>query len=178
MPSAPNWVAGTEDRDDAPRFCDASFSGGPVWLVQYVANNLDHNYVCESATPAPTPAPVETSEAKHPDLSWPSAKNRVNIFDRIRGAAGLAGKVGDPVDAAVPAKSGSSERLARSDGLSGPSIRGASSSGTRSGRLCADVSVEPIKSPLPRRAPFGSGRRRVVFWSAVGSLARAPRSFS
>lgn len=42
----PNWVAGARNPRDAAQRCGASFAGGPVWLVQYVAQGVDTNYVC------------------------------------------------------------------------------------------------------------------------------------
>lgn len=42
----PNWVAGALNAKRAPELCSASFSGGPVRLVQYVSGGFDHNYAC------------------------------------------------------------------------------------------------------------------------------------
>lgn len=47
-PGLPVWTAGADDLDDAKTRCRAkyAFGGGDVKLVQYIANNFDHNYVC------------------------------------------------------------------------------------------------------------------------------------
>ncbi|MFA7297445.1 MAG: hypothetical protein WC211_09740 [Dehalococcoidia bacterium] len=44
----PLWIAGAHDKADAPTMCTPryAFGGGQLWLVQYIANNLDHNHVC------------------------------------------------------------------------------------------------------------------------------------
>jgi hypothetical protein len=53
LPDLPNWVAGARNGDQAARWCspDSSFTGGPVTLVQWVQDDLDHNALC-----APLPA--------------------------------------------------------------------------------------------------------------------------
>lgn len=42
----PNWVAGARNARDASQRCGASFAGGPVWLVQYIARGVDSDFVC------------------------------------------------------------------------------------------------------------------------------------
>lgn len=51
----PNWVAGARNRAEAASWCapDSSFTGGPVVLIQWVENDLDHNHAC-----APLPVSV------------------------------------------------------------------------------------------------------------------------
>jgi hypothetical protein len=46
LPEVPNWVAGASSKKSATRMCSWSFTGGEVWLVQYVAKRFDANYVC------------------------------------------------------------------------------------------------------------------------------------
>jgi hypothetical protein len=46
LPSAPNWVAGASNQRAAPRLCGASFTDGPVWLVQYSSKGAGADYVC------------------------------------------------------------------------------------------------------------------------------------
>jgi hypothetical protein len=46
LPSAPNWVAGGSNKKSASRLCSSSFTGGPVWLVQYASKGFDADYVC------------------------------------------------------------------------------------------------------------------------------------
>jgi hypothetical protein len=47
-PGLPNWIAGAHDAADAPTMCIPSnvFGGGTLWMVQYIANDLDHNHLC------------------------------------------------------------------------------------------------------------------------------------
>lgn len=47
-PGLANWIAGAHDAADAPTMCLPSnvFGGGVLWMVQYIANDLDHNYLC------------------------------------------------------------------------------------------------------------------------------------
>ncbi|WP_019874121.1 hypothetical protein [Sporichthya polymorpha] len=52
MESAPVWVAGATAKNAASR-CSLTFTGNPTSLTQYVANSLDHNYVCGSAKATP-----------------------------------------------------------------------------------------------------------------------------
>jgi hypothetical protein len=44
----PVWVAGAKDKGEAPDKCkpEYSFTGGPVTLIQYIQDELDHNYLC------------------------------------------------------------------------------------------------------------------------------------
>jgi hypothetical protein len=103
FPSLPNWVAGARSGQDAPGFCDKSFTGGPVWLVQYIANNLDNNYVCEAAAaapppPPPPPPPAEPISDARTEAAVAPTKSSLSIFDRIRAAAGLASKTSTPTD--------------------------------------------------------------------------------
>jgi len=44
----PLWIAGAHDYADAPTMCTPryAFGGGQLWLVQYIANDLDHNHMC------------------------------------------------------------------------------------------------------------------------------------
>jgi hypothetical protein len=84
-PALPNWIAGAHDAADAPTMCIPSnvFGGGQLWMVQYIANDLDHNYLCgesiattlltrsvtstmtvtmaahAAALPSPTPTPTD-----------------------------------------------------------------------------------------------------------------------
>ncbi|HTJ76128.1 MAG TPA: hypothetical protein VL337_12280 [Acidimicrobiales bacterium] len=46
LPWLPNWVAGAGDPDSAAALCRASFTGGPVELVQYGLGGLDADYAC------------------------------------------------------------------------------------------------------------------------------------
>ncbi|HSK93831.1 MAG TPA: hypothetical protein VLA76_07220 [Candidatus Angelobacter sp.] len=50
----PAWHAGARDRADAERRCaeERSFTGGPLEMVQWVENGLDHNVRCEDADPS------------------------------------------------------------------------------------------------------------------------------
>lgn len=47
-PQVPVWAAGASSVDTAPQRCDQaySFTGGPVWMVQYTAGNFDGDYAC------------------------------------------------------------------------------------------------------------------------------------
>jgi hypothetical protein len=58
LADVPNWLAGARDADQAARWCapDSSFTGGPVILVQWVQDDLDHNHAC-AALPAVTGTP-------------------------------------------------------------------------------------------------------------------------
>jgi hypothetical protein len=57
IPELYNWVAGARDAAQAARWCapDSSFTGGPVVLIQWVQDDLDHDHAC---APLPTVAPV------------------------------------------------------------------------------------------------------------------------
>jgi hypothetical protein len=46
LPTTPNWVAGASDAASAPSYCTATFTGGPVKLVQYPRGAFDGNYAC------------------------------------------------------------------------------------------------------------------------------------
>jgi hypothetical protein len=46
LPSVPNWVAGGSNQRTASRLCGASFTDGPVWLVQYSSKGAGSEYVC------------------------------------------------------------------------------------------------------------------------------------
>lgn len=61
-PDVYNWVAGARTGSEAAGWCgpDSSFTGGPVVLVQWVQNNLDHNHACR-ALPAPGVPPAAAS---------------------------------------------------------------------------------------------------------------------
>jgi hypothetical protein len=53
-PGVPVWYAtGANDGARAPEKCDQrwSFTGGPVYLVQYVFGNLDRNVTCAAVVP-------------------------------------------------------------------------------------------------------------------------------
>jgi hypothetical protein len=53
-PGVPVWYAtGANDGSRAPEKCSPrwSFTGGPVYLVQYVAGNLDRNVTCAAVVP-------------------------------------------------------------------------------------------------------------------------------
>jgi hypothetical protein len=67
FPDLPNWVAGARDAAEAPEYCgaDSSFTGGPVVLVQWVENDLDHNYQC---APLPVTTPMNPLERLLKDL--------------------------------------------------------------------------------------------------------------
>ncbi|MEW6152916.1 MAG: hypothetical protein AB1673_02850 [Actinomycetota bacterium] len=58
MPELPNWVAGARNGEQAATWCgpERSFTGGPVALVQWVQDDLDHNHAC-------LPLPVSTAAA-------------------------------------------------------------------------------------------------------------------
>ena len=60
LPSAPNWVAGASSLATAPSFCNTSFTGGQVLLVQYPAGSFNGDYACAIAS-TPTPTPTSTS---------------------------------------------------------------------------------------------------------------------
>jgi hypothetical protein len=53
LPDLPNWVAGARDGEQAARWCspERSFTGGPVLLVQWVQDDLDHNVLCAPLPP-------------------------------------------------------------------------------------------------------------------------------
>ncbi len=57
IPELYNWVAGARDADQAARWCvpSSTFTGGPVVMVQWVQDDLDHDYAC---APLPTVNPV------------------------------------------------------------------------------------------------------------------------
>ncbi|GAA3605679.1 hypothetical protein GCM10022236_04490 [Microlunatus ginsengisoli] len=44
----PSWLAGAADQQDASTRCtsDAGLTGGPVTMIQYIEDDLDHNYSC------------------------------------------------------------------------------------------------------------------------------------
>lgn len=42
-----DWVAGASNRKHAPSLCTASFTGGPVRLVQFPSSGFDADYVCQ-----------------------------------------------------------------------------------------------------------------------------------
>ncbi|MDQ3239593.1 MAG: hypothetical protein M3P33_03655 [bacterium] len=44
----PVWLAGARDKEQAYQRCDESrsFTGGKVIMVQYIENDLDHNFLC------------------------------------------------------------------------------------------------------------------------------------
>ena len=44
--SVPNWVAGAASAKRAASLCSASFTGGPVQLVQYPSGSFDADYAC------------------------------------------------------------------------------------------------------------------------------------
>jgi len=44
----PAWVAGAT-ATNAPLFCGTGFTGGPVWLVQYVSSGYDYDYACNAS---------------------------------------------------------------------------------------------------------------------------------
>ena len=62
IPDLFNWLAGARDAGQAARWCgpDSSFTGGPVILVQWVEDGLDHDHAC---APLPTAAPLAGSGA-------------------------------------------------------------------------------------------------------------------
>ena len=95
-PGLPIWIAGAKDSNDAPTLCIPrhTFGGGQLWMVQYIANDLDHNHVCgepmsvtiltrsiSSASaasmaalrvaPAPEPPPPPAREGEAPPPSLP-----------------------------------------------------------------------------------------------------------
>jgi hypothetical protein len=41
-----NWIAGASSATAAPTYCAASFTGGPVRLVQYPSGRFDADYAC------------------------------------------------------------------------------------------------------------------------------------
>lgn len=45
-PVVPSWVAGAPNAKTAPGMCSASFTGGPVQLVQYSSAGFDADYAC------------------------------------------------------------------------------------------------------------------------------------
>jgi hypothetical protein len=47
--SLPNWVPGARSAKDAPSFCNRSFSGGQVKLVQYPDGGFDADYPCQTS---------------------------------------------------------------------------------------------------------------------------------
>ena len=57
IPELFNWLAGARDAAQAERWCapDSTFTGGPVVMVQWVENDLDHDHAC---APLPTVVPV------------------------------------------------------------------------------------------------------------------------
>jgi hypothetical protein len=50
LSGVPNWVATGASAKTAPKYCSATFSGGPVWLVQYPSKGYDANHVCKLPT--------------------------------------------------------------------------------------------------------------------------------
>ena len=44
--TTPNWVPGASSARQAPTLCAASFTGGPVQLVQYPAGKFDGDITC------------------------------------------------------------------------------------------------------------------------------------
>lgn len=58
------WYAGARNADEAASWCtaaDSSFTGGPVVLVQWVQDDIDHDHACARlpvATAAPPPSPA------------------------------------------------------------------------------------------------------------------------
>ncbi len=42
----PTWVAGASTAEEAPALCSASFTGGPVALVQYPSGGYDADFTC------------------------------------------------------------------------------------------------------------------------------------
>lgn len=47
-PGLPVWAAGAKNKETASLRChkDYAFTGGVVYMVQYIFNNFDHNYLC------------------------------------------------------------------------------------------------------------------------------------
>jgi hypothetical protein len=47
-PNVPAWVAGASSLSNASSLCSSSFTGGPVWLVQFFNRtlNYDQDYAC------------------------------------------------------------------------------------------------------------------------------------
>ena len=41
-----DWVAGADSAEDAPLRCESSFTGAPVWLVQYTKGTADFDFAC------------------------------------------------------------------------------------------------------------------------------------
>jgi hypothetical protein len=55
--AVPNWAAGARNAGEAAQFCSTrTFSGGPVLLVQYVADGFDHDLACPGADAVLRPA--------------------------------------------------------------------------------------------------------------------------
>jgi hypothetical protein len=66
LPDVPNWLAGARDGGQAARWCadpSSTFTGGPVLLVQWVQDNLDHNAVCGPLPRATGPLPAPAGPA-------------------------------------------------------------------------------------------------------------------
>src|SRR5206468_1945912 len=58
--AVPNWLAGSGSLSGASAYCSATFTGGPVLLVQYKAGQFDGDYACGASG---TPTPTSTSTA-------------------------------------------------------------------------------------------------------------------
>ncbi len=79
-PGLPNWIAGAHDAADAPTMCLPSnvFGGGTLWMVQYIANDLDHNYLCGESiattllTRSVTSSMIVTMSAKAAPIAEPT----------------------------------------------------------------------------------------------------------
>ena len=68
MPDVLNWIAGARNAAEAASWCraDSSFTGGPVVLIQWEQDGLDHNHACVPLppTPAPVAAPANPNVLK------------------------------------------------------------------------------------------------------------------
>lgn len=83
MELAPLWQAGVQGIDVAQARCGISFTGAPVRLAQFIADGLDHNLVCGTASAGTDPCREGA----------PIPAGRTPIFgtdaaDRLRGTDG------------------------------------------------------------------------------------------
>lgn len=76
LPGVPVWLAGARDAEQAARWCspDRSFTGGPVLLVQWVQDDLDHNVLCAPLPPASGASPAALEQLLKDLLSLDLAK--------------------------------------------------------------------------------------------------------
>ncbi len=112
LPSTPNWVAGASSLATAPSYCNASFTGGAVQLVQYPSGSFDGDYACAPpATPTPTatntatPTSTPTRTATATSTATPT-RTATPTATRTATSTVTATRTSTPAGTATPAPSG------------------------------------------------------------------------